>query len=340
MKRYIILAVLLLALCITSGCKGGKNLNSAPVSGSAVSDSTEPDGKTDNVTSERSDDIAQDTQSDTSSAPKDTTPSSKTSTPSGNESVVSGGLNSSAGTTDGSNTQKPNNQGTSSGDGTGKTDNTATPCKHTKEKTELKSPTCTAEGYYKHICEQCGNIRIEKLPAKHIYIEYICSECGAADKENSIAAVNSWIKQNGKAKDEDSPYVYTITSQDGSYTLSSFKNELTLSFLSTAEAAPQEKIDIIIYNTDKCNVTYYIDEVTSSANLKKNSIFNLNSSEWDGFALPAGADKAKYKASLQTRMQKTLEFFETDFLEKTLKLELGDLGVEAAVKSESTEKAN
>lgn len=325
MKRCFVLGLILLFLCTVAGCKENKNTESdlrGNVSGASsdvASDNRVSDGENTSTQPQGSADDDSNPQTG-----KDNTQSIASDITSGGKKPQStSGVQGSTSDTD----NKPDTSSSSTVSGGNDVDTSK--CEHKKERTEYKAPTCVKDGYYKYICEACGNVRTKEVPAEHKFSNYICTECGIADKENAVRALNSWTEKNGKRKDSISPYEYSFKAVDGDCTLSSFTGELTLSFLSTSEST-QEKIDIVIYNSDKCDITYFLDGVTATAfGIKRSEVLFEESEEWDGMNFDTETDTVELKKALHERLEAVLTALSESQPVQKLSLSLETLGFSA-----------
>lgn len=319
MKRFFVLALVMSLLMLTAvGCKN----NEKPASGSASdvkTDITQSDAERENTSSQISDSVSG------SSKPQESSDNSQ-----GTQSEADSD-------NDESNTQSSasdsDNASSDNGSNTGSITSSVSEnnCDHKNERHEYKSATCTENGYDKYTCEKCGNIRTEVTAAKgHKFSEYICLECGIADKKNALSALNRWIELNGERKDESSQYEYTFSSDKGSYTLSSFQKQFKLSFLSSSEEEAQEQIYIEILDSENCNITYYLDGEMVDIPVKITDVLSENADVWKKLSLSEGIDAAKYRESLHIATVSVLDAFEDSAPAIELALTLEDFGFKQA----------
>lgn len=58
---------------------------------------------------------------------------------------------------------------------------TGSVCEHEYQSSVTKAPTCTKKGVMTYVCENCDNSYTEDIPARHTYVDGVCSVCNAAD---------------------------------------------------------------------------------------------------------------------------------------------------------------
>jgi len=197
-------------------------------------------------------------------------------------------------------------------------------CKHDYIE-KIVPPTCTQDGYTVFTCSKCkDSYKDEYVTAKHVFIDYICTECGIGDTDNAYLAVASWIKKNGTKSDNSFVqfYEYVITTDEGKYTFS-FSSYLTVSFES---ADLNERMDIDIYSSEKCNVNYILNLKQSHAEITKKSVTLMDSSFTDKFTVPEGIDATEFKTKLCSRTNDVLIKFSENILNKKLNFTIDYLG--------------
>lgn len=341
MKKILsLILVLVFVFCIT-GCKkdGTVSSDSKPQNNSSElqngNDSSNPSSLPANTEDENTE-SEKDNQSNNQTSADNTQQNISSGNSSQNNQSDSSGT-SSGNSSDADNTSsKPQNSGndnnTDKPDEKPESNNSSTivdpsKCNHTY-KEEYFAPTCTEQGYYLYTCPICKDSYKDKfLPAKHVYIDYICTGCGIGDDEEPYLSLIYWIRKFGEIKDNSffEMYEYQFTSDEGIYSVSAIGEEyITVSFKNNEDT---ELVEIEIYNTENCDITYILNGFSTSAKVSKQSVASMDNTFIENFIIPEDvSDQAEYKTNLINGINNVLLYFGDNFLKKNLNFTLDIIG--------------
>lgn len=347
MKKVFALILIFVFILALSGCKGSKNDPTDLDSSNSISTEAPVGDQEDENTSSKDESSSQteSTESKTDSGNKNSSENKVSSGKNGKDSQnTSKDVSTSSDKTE---TDKNSPQGGNTGSTASGTSDTGSntsgnskpnsqTCVHSYTEKTVQH-TCTTDGYTEFTCTKCGDTyKDEIVPAQHVFVEYICTECGVGDEEYAYDAVKFWVINNGVKKDDPSltMYEYTFSSDEGTYSLS-YSSYLTLSFDSSSL---EEYIDIEIYNSENCNINYILKGQSSSATVAKSQIFSEDGAFLNNFTIPEGDSGNEFKEALKNRLNNTLLYFNDNVLNndnivnkdnvpiKCLKFSLTDLG--------------
>ena len=111
------------------------------------------------------------------------------------------------------------------------TSSPTTECSHSYFERTV-NPTCTEEGYTIHTCEKCGkSFKDSIIPSRHKYMNFYCSECGAADTAHPYETLYAWLVKNGN-KDDDGDYYISRSKNNGNdyYRVHTYGNRLRIGY--------------------------------------------------------------------------------------------------------------